>query len=100
MMTQAEAIELQNQIQRFWEDEESPDMPPESHENVLCENIFLSTIKRRSDKRLTDDLPFKGNIILFLITQLLKALAEQPRCEWCSTLPVEQQTEHLSTLIF
>lgn len=52
--------ELPSLLQRFWEIEESPEKPPLTEEDELCEQIFRQTTTREESGRFIVHLPFKS----------------------------------------
>lgn len=59
-MTQSSTIELNTQINFFWEVEEVNHRPHLHPDDELCEQIFKDSIHKNSDGYLTMDLPFRG----------------------------------------
>lgn len=61
-MTQSTAVELNKNIKQFWDVEELTRKPQMKPEDELCEQIFMATLNREHDGRLSMDLPFKDNV--------------------------------------
>ncbi|XP_073819973.1 uncharacterized protein [Musca autumnalis] len=55
-------VSIDKQLARFWEIEEIQTKQPVSEEDIICENIYKSTVKRNSEERYMVDLPFKCEI--------------------------------------
>ncbi|KAI5640192.1 pao retrotransposon peptidase domain-containing protein [Phthorimaea operculella] len=52
------AITLNDQVQKFWQLEEIPNMKFLSPEETDCENLYVSSVKRSDDGRYSVALPF------------------------------------------
>ena len=61
LMTHSAKLDLNTQLQKFWETEEVHHNPPIHPDDALCEQIFLSSVHQDANGFLTIKLPFKGN---------------------------------------
>lgn len=72
--------QLQNQLQRFWLQEEVPETQPYSKEEMLCEELFSKTITQQKDGRFVVRLPIRTHISLGnSMTQAIKRLISLER---------------------
>ncbi|XP_011884101.1 PREDICTED: uncharacterized protein LOC105571245 [Vollenhovia emeryi] len=56
--------QLQSQLQRFWIQEEVPEVRPYSPEEMHCENLFSNTTTRQDDGRFIVRLPIRSHVNL------------------------------------
>ncbi|XP_055920880.1 uncharacterized protein LOC129952352 [Eupeodes corollae] len=54
-------VDIDTQMRKFWEIEESPYQKTETEEDEACENHFLEHVKRLPGGRFEVSLPFKAN---------------------------------------
>nr|CAH7749249.1 unnamed protein product [Callosobruchus chinensis] len=54
-------IEVQNQLEKFWQIEEIPDTKPMTLEETECERIFIETTTRNEQGHFVVELPLRDN---------------------------------------
>ncbi|XP_018395653.1 PREDICTED: uncharacterized protein LOC108774125 [Cyphomyrmex costatus] len=55
-------VQLQEQLQRFWAQEEIPKPRPYSKEEMQCERLFFDTTERKGDGRFVICLPTRSHV--------------------------------------
>ncbi|XP_071574578.1 uncharacterized protein [Temnothorax nylanderi] len=55
---------LSRQIERFWKQEEFPEIPQYTEEEKYCEEYFVNTVKREPDGRFVVRLPQRSDVLL------------------------------------
>nr|CAH7734506.1 unnamed protein product [Callosobruchus chinensis] len=58
-------IEVQNQLEKFWQIEEIPDTKPMTLEETECERIFIETTTRNEQGHFVVELPLRDNRIMW-----------------------------------
>ncbi|XP_011859827.1 PREDICTED: uncharacterized protein LOC105557253 [Vollenhovia emeryi] len=73
--------QLQSQLQRFWIQEEVPEVCPYSPEEMHCENLFSNTTTRQDDGRFIVRLPIRSHVNLGdSMPQAIRRLSFLERC--------------------